>query len=132
MCRFGIILFGFGLAWLHMGWFGMMQENFIWYGPATIVGLGRGGGGERESYDVRAALQSGLAPPSATIASCGGSVRFKTINSISSFNSYSLCWRPFHIEIRTKSDFSNSITDFNFLIQTFSYFFCQRRETSPC
>ena len=34
--------------------------------------------GERESYDVRAALQSGLAPPSATIASCGGSVRFKT------------------------------------------------------
>ena len=74
MCRFGIILFGFGLAWLHMGWFGMMQENFIWYGPATIVGLGRGGEEERAMM-VAAALQSGPAPPSATTASCGGTVR---------------------------------------------------------
>ena len=58
-----------------MGWFGMMQENFIWYGPATIVGLGRGGGEERAMM-VRAALQSGPALPWATTASCGGSVRF--------------------------------------------------------
>ena len=43
-----------------MGWFGMMQENFIWYGPATIVGLGRGGGGERELWCAgRASVRAG-------------------------------------------------------------------------
>ena len=44
------------------------------HGPATIVGLGRGGEEERAMM-VAAALQSGPAPPSATTASCGGTVR---------------------------------------------------------
>ena len=60
----------FGLVWI-----GLVLYIMIWYGPATIVGLGRGGGEERAMM-VRAALQSGPALPRATTASCGGSVRF--------------------------------------------------------
>ena len=120
------------LVWLGFTWVGLAWCKKISYGMGLpLLWAWAEEEGERESYDVRAALQSGLAPPSATIASCGGSVRFKTINSIPSFNSNSLCWRPFHIEIRTKSDFSNSITDFNFLIQTFSYFFVKEEKLVP-
>ena len=64
----------FGESWFSLVWFGLVRFDLV-HGPATIVGLGRGGGEERAMM-VRAALQSGPALPWATTASCGGSVRF--------------------------------------------------------